>query len=249
MRRPLLVAGIAMLSVWSATLRAQSTAPRFLLATADSTAPSVEIAPDRYASYRMRVTLNLGRVPRREALRRIGAASSLQFVYANDLIAAEDTVRLDVADVSVAEALADLHGVEGLQALGQAHPGKGITVAIEHQAQNPWLRRGQCSDGRSGITGPRRLLQLLQQGEIGEAPVLLAGGRQGLLAQGATTAHLHRLQRTGGSGECGQPGLKPGGTTHDAAAGSAEAGGHQPTSTGVRSPAASRAASSSSTQS
>ncbi len=146
MRRPLLVAGIAMLSVWSATLRAQSTAPRFLLATADSTAPSVEIAPDRYASYRMRVTLNLGRVPRREALRRIGAASSLQFVYANDLIAAEDTVRLDVADVSVAEALADVLRGAGVDVVVSA----GHTVVLVRR--RPPTRQAPTDTIRGRIT-------------------------------------------------------------------------------------------------
>jgi len=87
---------------------AQASPPRFLLATRDSTVSSVEVNPSELRAYRKLISLNLGRVPRREALRRLGVASGLQFVYANDLIAAEDTVRVEAKDVSVSEALTEV---------------------------------------------------------------------------------------------------------------------------------------------
>lgn len=105
MFRPLLLAACLLPVLLCSQAAAQSSEPRFLLATRDSTVPTVSVDPNNFPAYRTHLSLNLGRLPRREALRRIGAASRLQFVYANDLIAAEDTVELVVADVTVADAL------------------------------------------------------------------------------------------------------------------------------------------------
>lgn len=82
--------------------------PRFLLATSDTTAPSVEIDPSGLPAYRRRIALALGVVPRREALRRVAVQSGLQFVYADDLIAAEDTVQIASAEISVIDALTEV---------------------------------------------------------------------------------------------------------------------------------------------
>ena len=84
---------------------AQAIPPRFLVATKDSTLPSVEVNPRELPAYSKQVSLNLGRVPRREAIERLGVASGLHFVYANDLVAVEDSVSLVIASESVADAL------------------------------------------------------------------------------------------------------------------------------------------------
>lgn len=101
---------------------AQTADPRFLVATSDTSLPSVEVAPNGFPSaYQKKITLHLGRVSRREALLRIGTASGLQFVYANDVIAAEDTVHLDVSALSVADALRTVLHESGVDVVVSSH--------------------------------------------------------------------------------------------------------------------------------
>lgn len=121
---------------------AQTADPRFLVATSDTSFPSVEMAPNGFpAAYQKRITLHLGRVSRREALFRIGVASGLQFVYANDVIASDDTVYLDVSALSVADVLR--------QVLHET----GVDVVVSAHRNSVLVRRRKASPGRSAIRG------------------------------------------------------------------------------------------------
>ncbi len=124
------IAGLVVLTqVAGDSLANKAAPPRFLLATTDSTAPSVEIDPSGLPAYSKRIALGTGGIPRREALRRIAAQSGLQFVYADDLIAAEDTVRLEVADIPV------------MGALTEVLRGANIDVAVSHNGNAVLMRR------------------------------------------------------------------------------------------------------------
>lgn len=120
---------------------AQTADPRFLVATNDTSFPSVDVAPNGFPSaYQKKITLHLGRVSRREALSRIGEASGLQFVYANDVISAEDTVHVDVVALSVADALRKV-----------LHEAWVDVVVSSHR--NAVLVRRRALTGRSAVRG------------------------------------------------------------------------------------------------
>ncbi|MHB0961641.1 MAG: carboxypeptidase-like regulatory domain-containing protein [Gemmatimonadaceae bacterium] len=132
----LLLIGLAM------PANAQTASPRFLVATSDTSFPSVEVTPSGFPSaYQRKITLHLGRVSRREALLRIGAASGLQFVYANDLIASEDTVHLDVLSLSVADVLRKV--------LQEAE----VDVVVSSHRNAVLVRQRKAPPGRSVIRG------------------------------------------------------------------------------------------------
>jgi hypothetical protein len=165
---------------------AQATLPRFLVATSDTTIPSVDVAPNGFPSvYHKRMTLHLGRVPRREALRHIALASGLQFVYAHDLIAAEDSVRLDVAEVPVVDALREVLRGAGIDVVVSPHPN---AVLVRRRAPPPgslatFVIRGEVFDSIVGRP-------------IAGAVVQVAGSNPSLLPWTATTdsAGAYRIE-------------------------------------------------------
>lgn len=120
---------VALTQIAGDSLALKAAPPRFLLATTDSTAPSVEIDPSGLPAYGKRIALSLGGVSRREALRRIAVQSGLQFVYANDLIAAEDTVQLNATDMLVVVALTEVLR------------GASIDVAVSYNGNAVLMRR------------------------------------------------------------------------------------------------------------
>lgn len=142
MRGALLIS-VGLLPIYLGTpASAQMNDPRFLVATSDTAVPSVEVAPNGFPSaYQKKITLQLGRVSRREALLRIGTASGLQFVYANDIIASEDTVHIDVSALSVADALRKvLHEAE-------------VDVVVSSHRNAVLVRRRKAPPGRFVIHG------------------------------------------------------------------------------------------------
>ncbi len=121
MRRVLLISACILPICLGGPAGAQTTSPRFLMATSDTAFPSIEVAPGGFPSaYQKKITLHLGRVPRREALLQIAAVSGLQFVYASDLIAAEDIVRLDVVALPVTDALREVLRGAGIDVIVHA---------------------------------------------------------------------------------------------------------------------------------
>ena len=141
MQRALLIAFLLPFSL-SRQAGAQANSPRFLLATSDTSFPSVELASNSLPSaYQRRITLHLGHVPRREALRQIAAASGLQFVYASDLIAADDLVRCDVVSLAVEDALREVLR------------GAGIDVVVSPNRNAVLVRRRTAQPGRSVVRG------------------------------------------------------------------------------------------------
>ncbi|MBW7932743.1 MAG: carboxypeptidase regulatory-like domain-containing protein [Gemmatimonadaceae bacterium] len=81
------------------------TAPRFLALTADTSGATVEVDPTLVPRLSARVSMSGGRLPRRTALQILGRAAGVQFVYANDLIAADDSVSAPTEATTVLEAL------------------------------------------------------------------------------------------------------------------------------------------------
>lgn len=162
---------------------AQTADPRFLVATGDTSFPSVEVAPNGFpAAYQKKITLHLGRVSRREALLRVGAASGLQFVYANDVIAAEDTVHLDVAELSVADALRMvLHE-------------SGVDVVVSSHRNAVLVRRRVAPPGRSVIRGA--VFDSIAGRPIAGAVVQVAAANPSRLPWTATTdsAGMYRVE-------------------------------------------------------
>ena len=123
MRRALLILACLLPTCLGTQASAQTNSPRFLVATSDTSFPTVDVAPNGFPSvYQKKITLQLGRVPRREALVQIAAVSGLQLVYANDLIAADDIVRLDVVALPVADALREVLRGAGIDVVVSSHP-------------------------------------------------------------------------------------------------------------------------------
>ena len=83
-------------------------APRFLRVSADSTQPPIVVDPSDIPIFRRRIVMHLDNVTRREALKELGRASGLQFVYASDAIPENDTVRLQADDITVVAALTEV---------------------------------------------------------------------------------------------------------------------------------------------
>lgn len=135
MRRALLISACLLPICLGTQASAQTSSPRFLVATSDTSFPSVDVAPNGFPSvYDKKITLHLGRVPRREALVQIAAASGLQLVYANDLIAADDIVRLDVVAMPVADALREVLRGAGIDVVVSPHPN---AVLVRRRAPPP----------------------------------------------------------------------------------------------------------------
>jgi hypothetical protein len=111
----------------------KSALPRFLLATGDSTVPTAEVDPRGLPGYTRRVSVTASPLPRREALRLIATQSGVQFVYANDLIAADDTVQFSARDLSVVDALID------------ALRGGSIDVAVSSSGNAVLVRRTRAT--------------------------------------------------------------------------------------------------------
>jgi hypothetical protein len=88
---------------WSA-----ADAPRFLRVSADSSQPPAVIDPSDVPLLRHRISLHLSAMSRRAALKEIGRASGIQFVYADDAVAARDSVRLQADDITVTAALTEV---------------------------------------------------------------------------------------------------------------------------------------------
>lgn len=142
MRRALLISACLLPICLGRPAGAQTNSPRFLVATSDTSFPSVDVAPNGFPSvYHKTITLQLGRVPRREALVQIAAASGLQLVYANDLIAADDIVRLDVVAIPVADALREVLR------------GAGIDVVVSPYPNAVLVRRRAAPTGRFVVRG------------------------------------------------------------------------------------------------
>jgi hypothetical protein len=142
MRRALLISACLLLICLGRLAGAQTNSPRFLVATSDTSFPSVDVAPNGFPSvYHKKITLQLGRVPRREALVQIAATAGLQLVYANDLIAADDIVRLDVVAMPVADVLREVLR------------GAGIDVVVSPYANAVLVRRRTAPAGRFVVRG------------------------------------------------------------------------------------------------
>ncbi|MFI5244091.1 MAG: hypothetical protein ACHQQR_02615, partial [Gemmatimonadales bacterium] len=88
---------------WSA-----ADAPRFLRVSADSSQPPAVIDPSDVPLLRRRISLHLNAMTRRDALKEIARASGIQFVYADDAVAARDSVRLQADDITVTAALTEV---------------------------------------------------------------------------------------------------------------------------------------------
>ena len=182
MQRALLIAFLLPFSL-SRQAGAQANSPRFLLATSDTSFPSVELASNSLPSaYQRRITLHLGHVPRREALRQIAAASGLQFVYASDLIAADDLVRCDVVSLAVEDALrAVLRGA-------------GIDVVVSPNRNAVLVRRPTAPPGRSVVRGV--VFDSIAGHPIAGAVVQVAASNPSRLPWTATTdsAGMYRVE-------------------------------------------------------
>lgn len=98
----------------------------------------------------------------------------------------------------VAKGLAQLIGVQGLQAWRQGDTIKGIAAAIEPEARDPGGRRGQSDRNRRGGGIPAGS-EGRQRPQIGEPPILLVPAGQGQGLQGGAAPALHiRQGATGG---------------------------------------------------
>ena len=153
MRRALLISACLLPFCLGTRAGAQTNSPRFLVATSDTSFPSVDVAPNGFpAVFHKRITLRLGQVPRREALVQIAAVSGLQLVYANDLIAADDIVRLDVVAIPVADALREVLRGAGIDVVVSPHPN---AVLVRRRAPPPgslsrFVIRGVVFDSIAG---------------------------------------------------------------------------------------------------
>lgn len=115
------------------SLNSKAALPRFYVAAADTTAPPVEIEPLTVPGYTRHLVLPTHRLVRRVALREIEAQSSLQFVFAHDLVSVEDSVQFSSRELSVAAALKD------------ALRGGGIDVVVAAGGNAVLVRRQQSS--------------------------------------------------------------------------------------------------------
>lgn len=136
MSRSIFLTLIVFTQLAGTAIGAQSAPPRFLRATVDSTAPSVEIDPSAWPAFSKRISITLDGVPRREALRRLASLSGMQFVYADDLIGAEETVKLEARNMPVSVALAEvLRGANVDVAVSR--DGSAVLVRRQLSSSNP----------------------------------------------------------------------------------------------------------------
>ena len=131
--------------------------PRFLLVPADSTQPPAVVDPADVPILRRRIAVHVSGSTRREALRQIGRASGLEFVYANDLVPPGDSVRLQADDITVAAALTEVLLGAGVDVAIGAN-GNAILVkrtVVLAQAPRKDVVRGRVTTD-SGIGDRRR---------------------------------------------------------------------------------------------
>ncbi len=82
-----------------------SQAPRFLRASADSRDAPVILDPLTIPALRRKIAVHLRDIPRGDALRQVGAESGLQFVFANDVVRANEHVTVQADSITVAAAI------------------------------------------------------------------------------------------------------------------------------------------------
>ena len=137
-----------------------SDAPRFLRIGTDSTQPPVVIDPSDVPLLRRRVAVHLSAMTRRSALREIARVSGIQFVYADDAIAANDTVQLQADDITVTAALTEVLLGAGVDvALGA--DGNAMLVrrsALIARAAKPDIIRGRVTTDSSRAVADARII-------------------------------------------------------------------------------------------
>lgn len=90
------------------SLEPAARSPRFLRIPADASREPTVVNPAESAILSRRMSIDLHDVSRSAALREIGIAARIQFVYASDLLTTTDSVHVQGANVTVAAALADV---------------------------------------------------------------------------------------------------------------------------------------------
>lgn len=187
-------------------------APRFLMVSPDSTQPPSVIDPSDIPILRRRIAMHLAGASRRDALNAIARASGLQFVYANDVVAPGDSVRLQADDITVMAALTEVLFGAGIDvALGA--DGNAILVRRAAVVLAPPRRdvvRGRVTtDSGVAIAGADAIVTMAPSAETirtltdssGSYSIAIADGSgEYLLYVGATgrKSFRKRLTRTGG---------------------------------------------------
>lgn len=152
-----------MLTIVVADTAAQQSAqpPRFFMAGAQEGASSAEVSPMLLPAYRKLTAVHWHDVSRRTALRQLGEISGLQFVYANDLIPVEETVRLDANDITVAAALTALLTGTGVDVVVSAN-GNAVLVRRRERATEPifadTIRGVVSAQGGPGLPGAQIII-------------------------------------------------------------------------------------------
>lgn len=132
---------------------AQRSTPRFLALSSDTSTATVEVDPTLVPRLLNRVSMSGERMPRRLALELLGRAAGFEFVYANDLIAAEDSVSVPSSATTVLDAMRAVVG------------NAPIDVVLTQTANVVLVRRG-APVPRSLLGAPRARVPSLQSQSI-----------------------------------------------------------------------------------